>query len=59
MMILGWFWQLGHGLICMWRGGQAVEISEGPKPQGMKLVILSCTCGKVFWEAEKQPKEGP
>ncbi len=46
-MILGWFWQLGHGLICMWWGGQAVTVSKGWKP-----LMYACTCGKVFWEAE-------
>lgn len=50
-MILGWLRQLGHGLICMWRGGQGVTISKGWKP-----LMYGCTCGKVFWEAKKQPR---
>ena len=47
-MILGWFWQLGHSLTCMWRGGRVVTISQGWKP-----LMFACTCGKVFWEAQE------
>ncbi len=45
---IGWFHRFGHSLIYFYRGCCWVDIHRGLKP-----LVITCTCGKVFWCARE------